>query len=86
LNVANIDLFLIDKIKKKLSYWCFVHLSLVGRIIIVNSILVLSLGYFGVFWGVPPKLLGRLNHYFGISCGEEQNTQLGLEYNVQTVM
>lgn len=76
LDVVDVESFVIDKIKKKLSYWCFVHLSLVGRTIV----LTFSLWYFGAVWGVPPKFLRRSNHYFGTSCGEEHNTQLGLGY------
>jgi hypothetical protein len=43
LDVVDVKSFLIEKIKKQLSYWCFVHLSLVGRTIIITLVLTYSL-------------------------------------------
>jgi hypothetical protein len=40
LEVKDIDAFLLNKIKKKMSFWCSTHLSLVGRTFLVNQILL----------------------------------------------
>jgi hypothetical protein len=46
LEVNDINAFLLNKVKKKLSFWCSTHLSLVGRTLIVNQILLSTLWYF----------------------------------------
>jgi hypothetical protein len=51
-----------------------------------NNSFNLFIVVFGAVWGVPPKFLRRSNHYFGTSCGEEHNTQLGLGYNGWAIM
>jgi hypothetical protein len=43
LEVKDIDAFLLNKIKKKLLFWCSTHISLVGRTFIVNQILLATL-------------------------------------------
>jgi hypothetical protein len=47
LDVVDVESFVIDKIKKKLSYWCFFHLSLVRRTIVLTY----SLWYLVLFGG-----------------------------------
>jgi hypothetical protein len=46
LEVADIDEFLFQKIKKKLRYWTTLFLSLPARAIVANSIPLLTLWYF----------------------------------------
>jgi hypothetical protein len=43
LEVKDIDAFLLNKIKKKLPFWCSIHLSLVGKTFIVTQILLSTL-------------------------------------------
>ncbi len=40
LKVGDIDKFLLNKVKKKLAFWCSTHLSLVGRALIVKQVLI----------------------------------------------
>jgi len=46
LEVNDINAFLLNKVKKKLLFWCSTHLPLVGRTLIVNQILLSTLWYF----------------------------------------
>lgn len=39
LDILDVDPFFISNIKKKLSYWCLVHLFLAGKIVIANFVL-----------------------------------------------
>lgn len=50
LETRDVDRFLANKLTTKLRYWTSVHLSLAGRVIIVNSILLSSLWYFLNIW------------------------------------
>jgi hypothetical protein len=44
LHTGDVDEFLLRKVQKKLTYSTLVHLSLVGRVLIINSVL------FSLFW------------------------------------
>jgi hypothetical protein len=46
LDILDVDSFFISKIKKKLSYWCLVHLLLARKIMIANFVLAFLLWYF----------------------------------------
>jgi len=48
---ADMDEFLSSKIRKKLFYWTNVHLSLAGRAVVVNFVLLSMLWYFITIWG-----------------------------------
>jgi len=50
LEIADVESFLQLKITKKLKYWTTKRLSLVGRAIVVNAILLLSIYYFLAIW------------------------------------
>jgi hypothetical protein len=51
LHTQDVDDFLYTKIQKKLEYWASVHLSLSGRAVIANSVLLSTLYYFITIWG-----------------------------------
>ena len=46
LNTRNVDQFLYNKIAKKLEYWSGMRLSLAGRIVICNQVLLSTLWIF----------------------------------------
>jgi hypothetical protein len=46
LAIMDMDTFLEEKITKKLKYWINIHLSLAGRAIIVNTVLLSTLWFF----------------------------------------
>lgn len=46
LEFQNVDQYVINMVKAKLRYWSSTQLSLVGRILIVNQMLISSLWYF----------------------------------------
>jgi len=50
LDTEDIDLFLKQKVSKKLSYWSSQRLLLAGRVIVVNSVLLSTLYYFIAIW------------------------------------
>lgn len=50
LDTKDVDAFLTAKIEKKLSYWCSTRLSLPGRALIVNQVLLSTLYYFLAVW------------------------------------
>jgi hypothetical protein len=67
LDIVDVDNFLLQKIQSKLDYWTSTMLSLVGRTIIVNSILLSILWYFVTIWarsqGVIRKIIAKLRNY-----------------------
>jgi hypothetical protein len=51
IDIVDVDSFLFQKIHKKLVYWTSLKLSLAGRSVIVNSVLLSTLWYFISIWG-----------------------------------
>jgi hypothetical protein len=60
LHIGDVDEFLLTKVQKKLTYWTSVHLSLIGRALIVNSVLLSSLWFFIVTWVGSLAILWRI--------------------------
>jgi hypothetical protein len=60
IDTNDIDAFLFQKIQQKLTYWSSVHLSLVGRRIIINSILLSTLWFCVCVWGGSLKVIRNI--------------------------
>jgi hypothetical protein len=60
LDTGNIDEFLMQKIRKKLCYWTTTHLSLSGRVTIINQVLLATLWYFITIWQGSKRVLGKI--------------------------
>jgi hypothetical protein len=60
LHTQDVDEFLYTKIQKKLEYWALVHLSLSGRAVIANSVLVSTLYYFITIWGGSRQVIRKI--------------------------
>jgi hypothetical protein len=43
MELQDVDQFLVNRVKGKLKYWTFMNLSLAGRTLIVNQVLMSSL-------------------------------------------
>jgi hypothetical protein len=79
---------LLEKMQHKLRYWSTTKLSLVGRKVIVNNILLSSLWYFVNVWGGTRKGVQKVNHllknylWFGFAhkcqCCEKKERGLSL--------
>lgn len=78
LNTRDLDQFFYNKIANKLEYWSTMKLSLTGRIVICNQMLLLTLWFFITVWGGSNKILkkirGAIRNY--IWSGKEQLTLL----------
>ena len=77
LNIQDVDTFLYRKIAKKLDYWSTMKLSLAGRAIICNQVLLSTLWFFITVWGGSNKILrrirGAIRNY--LWSGKEQLTR-----------
>jgi hypothetical protein len=62
LGSTDVDKFLLKKVQHKLNYWASTKLSLVGRKMIINNILLSSLWYFVSVWGGTKKGILKINH------------------------
>ena len=60
LDTKDIDQFLYNKIAKKFVYWRSMKLSLAGRIVICNQVLLSTLWFFITVWGGSNKALRRI--------------------------
>ena len=60
LNTPDVDKFLYNKISKKLDYWSTMKLSLGGRIVICNQMLLSTLWFFITVWGGSNKILNKI--------------------------
>ena len=60
LNTPNVDKFLYNKISKKLDYWSTMKLSLGGRIVICNQVLLSTLWFFITVWDGSNKILTKM--------------------------
>ena len=60
LETCDIDLFLFQKVRKKLIYWSSKFLSLLARAIIVNMVLLSSLRYFISIWAGSKQVIRRI--------------------------
>jgi hypothetical protein len=60
LSVIDTDDFLFNKIKKKLTYWTAIHLSLAARSTIVNSVLLSTTWYFISVWAGSRTVIKRI--------------------------
>ena len=74
LSTQDVDSFLFNKISKKLDYWSTMRLSLAGRIVICNQVLLSTLWFFVTVWGGSNKILkkirGAIRNY--LWSGKEQ--------------
>ena len=77
LNVHDVDQFLHNKISRKLDYWSTMNLSLAGRVVICNQVLLSTLWFFTTVWGGSNKILrkirGAIRNY--LWSGKEQLTR-----------
>lgn len=53
---------LLDKIEKKLKYWCLVHLTSTGEAAVVNQVLLSILWFFISIWTGLTKLLSLIRY------------------------
>ena len=60
LELQNVDQFIVDIVKAKLKYQSSTHLSLVGRALDVNHVLMSSLCYFIAVWASLKKVLVKI--------------------------
>ena len=60
LNTPDVDKFIYSKISKKLDYWSTMKLSLGGRIIICNHVLLSTLWFFITILGGSNKILTKI--------------------------
>jgi hypothetical protein len=60
LATGDVDQFLIDKIERKLHYWTTIRLSLAGRTVVVNMVLLSTLWFFIVLWGGTTKAIRQI--------------------------
>ena len=77
LNIRDVDDFLYRKISKKLDYWSTMRLSLAGRVVICNQVILSTLWFFVTVWGGSNKVLsnfrGAIRNY--LWSGKEQLTR-----------
>jgi hypothetical protein len=60
LHTIDVDEFMLSKIHKKLIYWTTIHLSLAGRVLIVNFVLLSSLWYFIMIWAGSLAMIRKI--------------------------
>ena len=60
LDIKDIDQFFYNKIAKKLVYYGSMKLSLAGKIVICNQVLLSTLWFFITVWGVSNKVLRKI--------------------------
>jgi hypothetical protein len=60
ISTLEVDKFLYQKLQKKKDYWSGTHLSLAGRSVIVNSVLLSTLWYFICIWGGSLKIIRHM--------------------------
>ena len=63
LTITDVDTFLDEKVTKKLKYWVNIHLSLSGRAIIVNAVLLSTLWFFINIWGESFQIRSTLRDF-----------------------
>lgn len=59
LNTTDVDRFLYGKTTKKLDYWSTMKLSLAGRVVIYNQLLLSTLWFLITVWGGSNKILRK---------------------------
>lgn len=64
LATVDVDEFLLNKIQKKISFWVTTQLSLAGRVVIINSVLLSTLWFFIVIWGGPLEIIKKIKAIF----------------------
>jgi hypothetical protein len=60
ISIEDTDRFFTTRIEKQLVYWCSQRLNVVGREVIMNSVLISSLLYFLAIWGGSPSRMKRI--------------------------
>jgi hypothetical protein len=60
LELQDVDLFLVDRIKAKLKYWSSIDLSFIGITLIMNNVLMSFLWYFTVVGVGSKKVLRKI--------------------------
>jgi hypothetical protein len=60
LELQDVDLFLVDRIKAKLKYWSSIDLSFIGITLIMNHVLMSFLWYFTVVGVGSKKVLRKI--------------------------
>jgi hypothetical protein len=83
LETYDIDKFLMGKIRKKLSYWTTTHLSLSGRVTIINQVLLATLWYFITAWhgsrGVLRKITSLMRNF--LWSNKEYKTRIRVNWD-----
>ena len=52
----------LDSIRRKLTHWSSCHLSLAGRALVVNQVLLATAWYIASCWMLHPGVISRLRH------------------------
>ena len=60
LNVSDVDHFVYSIVFRKLAYWSTMKLSLAGRALICNHVLLSTLWFFISVWGGSNKILNKI--------------------------
>jgi hypothetical protein len=81
--VDDIDSFLIQKVRKKLTYWSSCYLSLSGRTTIMNQVLMATLWYFVAVWGGTSKVFGKITTLLRnfLWLGKEHRTRIRVSWH-----
>jgi hypothetical protein len=75
-DMKNIDEFLVGRLRKKMRYWYMMHFPLVGKVLVINSILASSLRFFLSVWASSKKAIQRCKLSYVIPYGlVESKTQ-----------
>lgn len=84
LHTHDVDKFLIKKIAKKLEYWATMKLSLAGRAIIINQVLLSTLWFFISVWGESSKALCKIRSSLRnfLWAGKDQRACTRVAWNV----
>jgi hypothetical protein len=61
--VGNVNDFLYERIRKKLTHWSAVTMNPTGRAVIVNSVLLGACFYFFSIWGGTKKGIARVKSH-----------------------
>ncbi len=80
LDTKEVDAFLIEKLQKKLRHWNILHLPLVGRAIVINSVSASTLWFFIRVWGGTKKVIKKcktlLNFFLWAGNGHHAKTRV----------
>jgi hypothetical protein len=84
LSTANVNQILLEKIDRKLQYWCTTHLNLAGREVVVNGVLISACLYYLALWGGTKKgvaqITSRIRNFYW--SGTTARTWIGVGWKV----